>query len=229
MIEKYYELLLTIRLKKNIKLENMNEELSNGINFSFTIDEELKTFHEKNMIKMYVFQGLNPTAKLYKERNKHYFSIRSFNKELLLKLEQGLKQKENNVFKVIDIEFMEMNFRPIKELKTLTPVVSTIQNNRYWNKLEFNEKQLEKAINNNLLKKYSIIHNKDKIEHDFIKKFEIISKYDIVASYKNGKIIAHKVKLKFKEDPLSQELAFLALGAGLGEKNSLGFGFCVKV
>lgn len=228
MIETYYELLLTIRLKKTIELKNMNEELSNAINFGFTIDEDLKAFHEKNKIKMYVFHGLYPIAKRYKERNKHYFSIRSFNKELLLKLGNSLGQKENKLFTIIGITFEETNFKPIRELKTLTPVVATIKDGRYWNKAEFNEKQLRKAIENNLLKKYSILNNKDRTEHNFIESFERTSKHDIVISYKNGKIIGHKIKIRFKEDILSQELAFIALGIGLGEKNSLGFGFCVK-
>ena len=44
--------------------------------------------------------------------------------------------------------------------------------------------------------------------------------------YKNINLLGNKFEIEVKEDPISQNLAYLALSIGLLEKNALGFGFC---
>ena len=39
-------------------------------------------------------------------------------------------------------------------------------------------------------------------------------------------MLGNKFEIKVKEDPMSQNLAYLMLAIGCWEKNSLGFGFC---
>ena len=41
------------------------------------------------------------------------------------------------------------------------------------------------------------------------------------------RLIGNKFKIVPKKDDLSQKLAFLSLGVGLGEKSSFGGGFCL--
>ncbi len=43
---------------------------------------------------------------------------------------------------------------------------------------------------------------------------------------KEVRLFGNKFKIIPNEDEVSQKLAFVALGAGLGEKNSFGGGFC---
>ena len=50
---------------------------------------------------------------------------------------------------------------------------------------------------------------------------------------KTGKVssfrfFGNKFKIIPNEDEVSQKLAFVALGCGLGEKNSFGGGFCIS-
>jgi len=45
--------------------------------------------------------------------------------------------------------------------------------------------------------------------------------------YKKIKLFGNKFKIIPKADEISQKLAFIALGAGLGEKGSFGGGFCI--
>lgn len=40
-------------------------------------------------------------------------------------------------------------------------------------------------------------------------------------------MLGNKFEIMVKEDPISQNLAYLMLSVGSGEKNSLGFGFCM--
>ena len=50
----------------------------------------------------------------------------------------------------------------------------------------------------------------------------------IVFNYKKGKLFSNRFKIAFESDKNSQKLAKLALGVGILEKNTLGFGMVVK-
>ena len=49
--------------------------------------------------------------------------------------------------------------------------------------------------------------------------------FTISVNYKNIKLLGDKLQLNIADDKLSQKIAYMALGTGLGENNSRGLGF----
>ena len=63
----------------------------------------------------------------------------------------------------------------------------------------------------------------DNIEvFNFIK---LKNKRPIPTKYKNICLLGDKFEFKVSNNPIAQELLYLALGTGLGEMNARGFGF----
>ena len=113
----------------------------------------------------------------------------------------------------------------IKKLITLTPVVITKLEGGYdiENDLEF----VKERILSNTQKKYKNIYETE-AKVDFIKNITKTNKKPIKVPYKNKSVLGNKFEIEIKEDPMSQNLAFLVLAVGCGEKNSnLGFGMCM--
>ena len=82
------------------------------------------------------------------------------------------------------------------------------------------------ALHNNLVKKYKDLFGDIETDENFIELLEIKNRLPIAMKYKNGRIYGNKFFIRPKGDAVSQKLAFMVLADGLGEKNSLGFGFC---
>ena len=61
---------------------------------------------------------------------------------------------------------------------------------------------------------------------DFIENIKKINRKPVKIPYKNINILGNKFEVQIKEDPMSQNLAYLILSTGILEKNSQGFGFC---
>ena len=73
----YYNLKLSVILKKDISSEEAYEKLSNLISYTMLKDNNLKLLHEENKYKNYVFCNLYPIEKdsIYKCNNIYYFDI----------------------------------------------------------------------------------------------------------------------------------------------------------
>ena len=87
-----------------------------------------------------------------------------------------------------------------------------------------------------LEKKLKLFYPDDRdIMDNFIDKIEIKNQkpqsiyFKTVRNQKEKlvRLIGNKFKIVPKKDDLSQKLAFLSLGVGLGEKSSFGGGFCL--
>lgn len=113
--------------------------------------------------------------------------------------------------------------RKIQKLITLTPTIITTEKGDYLigDDLEF----VRQRMIANIQKKYNQIYN-EKIDIDFIKEIKQTNNKPIKIPYKNIYLLGNKFEITVKEDPISQNLAYLALSIGLLEKNAEGFGFC---
>lgn len=222
---KYFNLKVITVLKQDLKVFETYEKISNLISFAMLKDETLKKTHEENTYKNYVFCNLYPVNKetIYSKNTIYFFDIRGIDFNFIMKLKQVLSVTENDFFKVVQINFQTNNQRIINKIITLTPVVITTEKGDYdiKNDLEF----ARKRITDNTQKKYKNIYN-SQIDIDFINKIEKTNKVPIKIPYKNISMLGNKFEISVKEDPISQNLAFLMLSVGCGEKNALGFGFC---
>ena len=221
-----YNLKVIALLKQNLKNEETYEKISNLISYTMLKDKNLKEMHEKNTYKNYVFCSLYPVQKdgIYKQNNIYSFDLRGLEFSKIMKLKQVLANAENEYFKIIQINLQNHEQIEINKLVTLTPAIITTPKGDYDIKDDMN--LAKNRILANIQKKYKNIYNTE-INVDFIKEIKKTNRQPIKIPYKNVNILGNKFEIEVKEDPMSQNLAYLALTVGILEKNSLGFGFCM--
>ena len=222
---KYYNLKVKVLLKQSIESVQTYEKISNLIAYAMLKDLILKKLHEENTYKNYVFCNLYPIEKdtVYKKGNLYTFDLRGIEFEKMIKLKQVLETTENEDFKVIQINFQTGTQRNIKKLITLTPAIITTEKGDYDIKEDMN--LVKNRILANTQKKYKNIYHTE-INMDFIENIKKINRKPVKIPYKNINILGNKFEVQIKEDPMSQNLAYLILSTGILEKNSQGFGFC---
>lgn len=233
---KYFELTCTIYLKKNIYFKKSFEIISKYISYSICKNSDLKHFHIDNNFKYYTFGSFFKPEKdkIYKKDNIYKFNIRSLNKDFILQLSKDLRKNINNpYFQVFKTCFKTIKQFYINRLYSVTPIIVTTDNKQFWTVQKDGDIfKLQKQLHNNLLKKYQTFFNTEvSISNNFINYIKILNKtpHNIEIS-KNNKIIkffGNKLEIIPNEDKISQDLAFIALATGLGEKNSYGGGFCL--
>lgn len=221
----YYNIKVAVLLKNDTQAFENYEKISKLISASMLKDQTLKQMHEENRYKNYVFCNLYPIEKdgVYKAGNIYTFQIRTIDFKLGLKIKQVLNNFQNEEFKVIVSDLESSTQRKINTLATLTPAIITSDKGDY---LINNDMQLVKErILANAQKKYNQLYN-EKIDMDFIKSIKQTNNKPIKIPYKNINILGYKFEIEVKDDPISQNLAYLILSVGLLEKNAEGFGFC---
>lgn len=221
----YYNIKVAVLLKNDTQAFENYEKISKLISASMLKEQTLKQLHEENRYKNYVFCNLYPIEKdgVYKAGNIYTFQIRTIDFKLGLKIKQVLNNFQNEEFKVIVSDLESSTQRKISTLATLTPAIITSDKGDY---LINNDMQLVKErILANAQKKYNQLYN-EKIDMDFIKSIKQTNNKPIKIPYKNINILGYKFEIEVKDDPISQNLAYLILSVGLLEKNAEGFGFC---
>lgn len=221
-----FNLKVTLLLKQNLKNIETYEKISNLISYAMLKDETLKQIHEKNIFKNYVFCSLYPVQKdgMYKQNNIYYFDLRGIELIKIMKLKQVMTGLENDYFKIIQINLQTYEQIKINKLVTLTPAIITTPKGDYDIK---NDIDLVKSrILANIQKKYKSIYDTT-VDVDFIKSIKKTNREPIKIPYKNINMLGNKFEIEVKDDPMSQNLAYLAVSVGILEKNSIGFGFCM--
>jgi len=237
----YYELEAVCSLKKDIHFKKSFFIISRFISFSMFLDENLKNLHYQKRVKYYTFSSFNAQdknekrSKIYKKNFLYNFRLRSLDKSFIERMEKLLRKNINNPFFIVkETKYRVKNYKKIDEIYSLTPVIATLKNGDFWTFHRSGDiLLLTKLLHNNLEKKYNSFY-KDKIsaKENFIETLEIKNDkpqtIEIIKNDKPVKLFGNKFKIKPKDDEISQKLAFVALGAGLGEKGSFGGGFCIE-
>ena len=189
-------------------------------------DETLKTIHEKKTYKNYVFCSLYPVQKdgIYKQNQIYSFDLRGLEFTKIMKLKQVMTGFEDNYFKIIQINLQNHEQIKINKLVTLTPAIITTPKGDYDIKDDMD--LVKNRILANMQKKYKSIYNTE-VNIDFIKDIKKTNRKPIKIPYKNINMLGNKFEIEVKDDPMSQNLAYLAVSIGILEKNSIGFGFCM--
>ena len=240
---KIFELKCKAYLKTNIELKSSFDVLSKYLNYSIYQNEIYK--NKDTSIKNYCFGNFYPTEsdKIYKKNNVYEFVIRSIDEEFIDELEKALIQNMNNSFLIVlSAVKKEIDQFFIRELYSATPVIVSEKkddNGRqlYWS-LDYNGDMeiLQNQLQKNLEKKLKLFYPDDMdVSNNFIDKIEIKNLkpqsiyFKTIRNQKEKlvRLIGNKFKIVPKKDDLSQKLAFLSLGVGLGEKSSFGGGFCL--
>lgn len=224
----YYQLKITLRLKYNLYFDEVTEKLSILFNKSMLYNEYLKSIHEINTYKFYVFEGLSPFEKdkTYKKGNFYMTRLRCIDEVVAEAFKKCLKNTSTKEFNVLAVDLEKIKFRPVKQIYNVTPAIAIVDSHPWTNKMEMDI--IKKSINNNLLKKIRTIKGiDDVVQYDMISNIEVKNIKPIAFKYKNNKLIGNKFVIEVKEDDMSQEMAYMAISTGLLEKNSLGYGYCL--
>jgi len=225
-----YEIKLKIKLNKEILFRNYPEFVANNINKILFNSLLFRSLHINNSFKPYVVGSLNPLEKdkVYKKDKNYILTIRTIDESFCNEFLKASKRAYNLDFEIENIEIKELKVGFIDTLYTITPAIITISKNRYWTQ-EDDLQLLFKAIKKNLEKKYYEFYRQElTTKENIIPYIELKNEKPIVFNYKKGKLFSNRFKIAFESDKNSQKLAKLALGVGILEKNTLGFGMVVK-
>jgi len=230
----YFELKCTAYLKSDISFKESFEKLSKYISYSMAKDEMLKIIHKREGFKHYCFGGLLPIEreKVYKKGNNYSFTIRSIDEKLIDTLSLELRKNINNP----NLLIVEAHKKTVKqffvsELYSATPTIITVESGFFWTMEKDGDiMKLQKQLHDNLEKKYQDFYGEPiKAEQNFIQLLEIKNRVpqtiQIIKNDKKIRFFGNKFRIVPNEDEVSQKLVFLALGSGMGEKNSFGGGF----
>jgi CRISPR-associated endoribonuclease Cas6 len=233
---KYFELTCIAYLKSDIHFKESFEQLAKYISYSMAGDKQLKATHNSRGFKHYNFGGLFPIEqeKVYKKGSNYTFVIRSIDENLIEILSRELRSNINNP-NLLVVETTKKSVKQffINELYSATPVIITVENGFHWTMEKDGDiLKLQRQLHDNLEKKYQDFYDEPiKAEQNFIQLLEIKNRVpqniQITKDGKKIRFFGNKFKIVPHEDEVSQKLAFLALGCGLGEKNSFGGGFCL--
>jgi len=223
---KVWQLALKVYIKKDIPMDESQIEISKIIDQCLSKDEEFLNFHNNNQYKWYSFSSFYPIEKekVYLAGKIYIITIRTAEEKIVNHFQRFLDNESSEVIKAITIETKIIPKKYIERIYSITPAVAKFENG-YWRTHESVE-TFEKRLKENLIKKYNSF-TKQKINEEFdlftFMKFD--NQKPIATKYKDIKLIGDKITLNVAENNLAQDLAYFALGTGLLEMNSRGFGF----
>ncbi|MGU8435316.1 CRISPR-associated endoribonuclease Cas6 [Clostridium perfringens] len=236
-MNKYYEIIIFVYLKKDVHKNNIQEELSRFINYILEQDLYLRNIHLKREFKQYSFSDLIPFYKgnIYKGDEFYNFKIRTWNYKFANILSKSLYGIQNDKFIVTACSLNKKNFNEyIRKLKTVTPAIITmkdkkINKTRAWYNSTDDISLLYKILLKNLEQKYNTLNNStyEFKEENIFKEIKILK--HLKTKYKKCKFLGYILEIEFFDTLDSQYLAQIAYVNGIGGKNSaIGSGFVIS-
>lgn len=223
---KVWEIKLKFYLTRDIKNENALENISKLIDKSLKRSDNFASFHKENKYKNYVFNSFFPVeqSKIYLAGQIYTVVIRTVDEDLVNYFEKLLVNEYTDSLKTLTLEKRIIPRKYISSIYNITPAIVKFEKG-YWRTSETVE-SFEKRLRENLIKKYNQFCN-TKIEEDF-ELFTFMKFHNhkpIASNYKNIRILGDKMTLNVAENSLAQDICYFALGAGILEMNSRGYGF----
>ena len=223
----FYEVVSTIRFEKDVPLREVQSGLAGLLSNAMLFDERLKAMHHQNRFKPYVFCAPYPLEldRIYHGGRMYCFHLRTQDLGFASAMKAYLPRAKG-VAKEVSIELRSYPQTHISELVSLTPIICTIDN-RCWMP-ENGLGLLADRLHTNTVRKCKALEASfAEPDEPFFERIELLNHKPVIVGYKSTSLLGHKVHLSVKPNGWSQQLAFIALGGGLGEKNALGFGYCI--
>ncbi|QKF77959.1 CRISPR-associated endoribonuclease Cas6 [Arcobacter defluvii] len=243
---KIFELKCITYLKQDVSFEDSFDSISKFINYSICQKDEYKQKHNQNVFNNYCFGSFFPIEKdkLYKKGNTYYFTFRTIDEKFAKELSNLLRANINNPYlQIVQVEKRDIKQFFISEIYSATPVVVSLKKENekshqlFWTLEKSGDIiELQNQLQENLIKKYEeFFGEKLKVSQNFIQLLEIKNHKPQSVCFtttknemqKKIRLIGNKFRIIPNEDEISQKLAFLSLGVGLGEKSSYGGGFMI--
>ena len=221
-----FEYQCKIKFLKSINHKTIAEKINYFLDSVLAKDQEFLQYHENKGYKYYVTDAPWPIEKdgIYKEGKVYTLRIRTVKQELAEFFSEKLYAHTSKELLEVGGKLRIIPKKHIQELYSITPIV--IKNEEgYW-RGNMSVSEFEKRIKTNLIKKYKQFTGKN-IREDIllydVMKFN--NRIPIKIPYKNINLLGDKLSFRISNEPKAQELAYFALGVGIGENNSRGHGF----
>ncbi len=228
---------VTFNSNKEIPEREFNKYSFQSAIYSSLLNTNFKEYHNKYGFKYFCFSDFFPPGNLILNYNKSII-ISSPNSELIKTIYENLEKTRyiylsNSVLEIKDIRIIRIRNLP-NTFITGSPIVLYENNkqNKYFSFRDGGEvKYFLDRIKENALKKFKQYYNLDNFSFDEEIFDEIIFKDEVAVNvYKGGNTLLfigsiwkklHKVNIK----PKYTKFYRFIMESGIGEKNSLGFGF----
>lgn len=224
---KVIQIRIKIYILVDIPAERIQEETVKFIDSKLVQDAQFAEFHKENKFKGYCCDALYPVEsdKVYKKDKIYTLTIRTLDVNLAKYLVEQVVNSYTASMKGLTAEVRIIPKKHIDILYTLTPTILKCEKG-YW-KDSLSLEQYEERLKVNLLKKWNQFYG-EKLEEDFelFTGIEFLNKRPIAVQYKEIKLLGDKLRLHVADNKTAQSLAYLAVGTGLAEMNSRGYGFC---
>lgn len=222
---KVQEIQVKVFLKQDIEFSKVPEKIAKFISMYLARDEGFLKLHMSKGYKPYSLDYLYPMEKdlIYKKENIYTFRIRSIDTKLVNYFLNGLDDFSNDDFKGLVLKARTIPHRHITRLYSLTPIIFKNDGGYWKGVMELDE--YENRLNSNLFKKYKSFVGDIEQEDKFYKSIKFLNEKPIAIKYKGVELLGDKLELEIKDDKLSQDLAYLALGVTFSEGSSFSCGF----
>ena len=224
---KVYEYKVKIKLKEDLEYCQLAEKTSYFIDSVLTENNEFLSYHTSTQYKGYVHDLLYPIEEtgIYKKNRVYTMRIRMIEEKIVNYIIGKLSFHETKEIQGVGGEIKIIPKRDIQRIYSITPIILKSPGLGYW-RGHMTLEEFEKRLKENLIKKYKFFTGKDVDEslplYDLI---EFKNKVPVKMPHKNINLLGDKIVLEVAQNHQAQELAYLALGVGLLENNSRGFGF----
>ncbi|MBC3798256.1 CRISPR-associated endoribonuclease Cas6 [Acetobacterium tundrae] len=224
---KIFSYSVKVYVLKDIHYTALMQKLCDLIDSCFDDNPDRLNWHSANQFKNYSFSGLTPL-----EKNKNYcegkiysFSLRTTDEKLGLFFNNRLENAYSSNLKVLTIESKVLPHVQLSKIYSITPVVLKTEGGYWRTALTFED--FERRLKENLIKKYNAMsHTKMNENFQLFNHIKFDNQKPISTAYKDINLLGDKLTLMLENNPSAQELAYVAIGSGIGEMGSRGFGFC---
>ena len=222
-----YEISVKVFTLRDFQQEEASFVISGFVDVCLSKDIKYLEFHNKNCYKGYVIDMPYPLEPggTYKKEKVYTVRIRMIHKELMNYLMENLGNTTSEYFKGLTTHVQNKKKKHISKIYSITPVLMKLGEGGYW-KSNISFEQYEHLLKTNLIKKYNTFMN-TKIDEgfQFYTNIRKLNRVPIKIKFKNIALLGDKFDIEVADNEMAQELAYLALAAGIGENNSRGCGF----
>lgn len=222
-----YEMAVKIFSLQDFRQEEACTVTSRFIDTCLARDDKYLEFHKNNCYKGYSINNPYPLEPdgVYKKDKVYTIRIRTVDKDLLDYLSRKFPNTTSAYLKGLTVKQWVIPRKHISKIYSLTPVILKLNEGGYW-KTNISFEKYECLLKTNLVKKYNRFMD-TKIDEDFqlYTNIQKTNRVPINVKYKNITLLGDKFDIEIADNEIAQNLAYLALGTGLGENNSRGCGF----
>lgn len=223
---KVWQIRLKLYFLRDISVNQIQTAVTSFIDFSFKENKYLIQRHNENAYKNYSFDLPYPIErdKMYKQGNIYTLTIRTIDANLASHFLEVCVNTYTPQIKGLTAEIRMIPQKHIDYIYNLTTAVMKNENG-YWRKYMTAE-DFENRLKINLIKKWNSFCG-EKLDENFplCTFLEFKNDIPIAVEYKNIKLLGDKFLMQISEHPTAQDLSYMALGTGILEMNSRGFGF----